>query len=232
MKAAVRFDELVLARAGRVVVQGLSGTLAQGSLTAVVGPNGAGKSTLLEAIAGRLAPLRGRLEVAAPQLAYLPQRSALDTRFPMRVGDAVMLGAWRSLGAWRAADARVHAAAADALDAVGLAGFERRAVGELSGGQLQRVLFARLLMQDAPLILLDEPFTAIDARTVQDLLGLLHRWHAEGRTVVAVLHDPALVHEHFPDTLLLAREPLAWGPTPLALAPERWQQAHARADAW
>jgi zinc/manganese transport system ATP-binding protein len=101
---------------------------------------------------------------------------------------------------------------------VGLPGFQGRAIGSLSGGQLQRLLFARLLLQNARLILLDEPFTAIDARTARDLLDLVGRWHGEGRTVVAVLHDLDLVRERFPQTLLLAREPVAWGPTGDALA--------------
>ena len=100
-----------------------------------------------------------------------------------------------------------------ALAAVGLDGFENRPIGTLSGGQMQRVLFARVLLQDARLILLDEPFNAIDAKTTADLMALVRRWHGEGRTVLAVLHDMELVRAHFPETLLLARGPVAWGPT-------------------
>ena len=93
----------------------------------------------------------------------------------------------------------------------GCSGFERRPVGSLSAGQFQRLLFARLLLQDAALILLDEPFNALDARTAADLLAVVRRWHGEGRTVVAVLHDLDLVRREFPDTLLLARDCLGWG---------------------
>jgi len=100
-----------------------------------------------------------------------------------------------------------------ALDAVGLSGFEERMVGSLSGGQFQRALFARLLLQDARLILLDEPFAAIDGRTADALLGLVGRWHREGRTIIAVLHDFNAVRQHIPKTLLIARDPIAWGPT-------------------
>jgi zinc/manganese transport system ATP-binding protein len=107
-----------------------------------------------------------------------------------------------------------------ALAAVGLAGFEQRWLGELSVGQVQRVLFARVLLQDAGLILLDEPFNAIDARTTADLLALLVRWRDEGRTVVAVLHDLDQVRVHFDQTLLLARETVAWGPTAEVLRAE------------
>ena len=99
-----------------------------------------------------------------------------------------------------------------ALDDVGLNGFENRPVGALSRGQFQRVLFARLMVQEASVILLDEPFTAIDDKTCKDLLAIVHRWHVDGRTVIAVLHDYGQIREHFPDTLLLAREGLAAQP--------------------
>jgi zinc/manganese transport system ATP-binding protein len=143
-----------------------------------------------------------------------------------------MLGHWGRLGAWRAGAAAQRTEALDALAAVGLAGMQRRAIGELSAGQFQRVLFARLLLQDAPVILLDEPFNAVDERTTADLLALLHRWHREGRTVVAVLHDLAMVRAHFPRTLLLARDPVAWGPTGEVLVPAHLQRARLQAEHW
>ena len=100
---------------------------------------------------------------------------------------------------------------AKAISAVGLEGFEERTLDTLSGGQVQRVLFARVLVQDSPLILLDEPFNAIDANTAADLMNLIERWHDEKRTVVAVMHDLELARERFPNALLLAREKIAWG---------------------
>ncbi|MFQ6711978.1 ATP-binding cassette domain-containing protein, partial [Bordetella pertussis] len=109
--------------------------------------------------------------------------------------------------------ARVHAA----LRRVGLQELAGRALATLSGGQMQRALFARLLLQDAPLLLLDEPFSAIDAATTDVLLALLREQHAEGRTVIAVLHDLDLVRRHFPRTLLLAGRQVAWGETGQAL---------------
>jgi zinc/manganese transport system ATP-binding protein len=102
----------------------------------------------------------------------------------------------------------------------------------LSAGQAQRVLFARVLMQDAGLILLDEPFNAIDARTTADLLALLHRWKQEARTVIAVLHDIEQVREHFEQVLLLARERVAWGPTAEVLKAEHLFKARQMAEAW
>jgi zinc/manganese transport system ATP-binding protein len=115
---------------------------------------------------------------------------------------------------------------------VGLTGFEGRPIGSLSGGQLQRARFARLLLQDAPLILLDEPYSAIDHKTASDLAALITRWHGEGRTVIAVLHDLEHVRGHYPEALLLAREPIARGPTAQVLSAENLFRARQRAEAF
>ncbi|MBM3555718.1 MAG: ATP-binding cassette domain-containing protein, partial [Alphaproteobacteria bacterium] len=122
--------------------------------------------------------------------------------------------------------------AAAALAAVGLAGFETRPIGTLSVGQLQRALFARILLQDAPLILLDEPFNALDGRTVADLLAVVRRWHGESRTVVAILHDLDQVRRIFPTTILLAREVVSWGPTETVLTAANLDRARLMAEAW
>ena len=119
-----------------------------------------------------------------------------------------------------------------ALSAVGMEGFEKRSIDTLSGGQLQRALFARVLVQDADLILLDEPFNAIDARTLGDLIALIKRWHGEERTVLVVVHDLDLVREHFPQALLLARRPVAWGEARKTLAPENLLRARRFHEAW
>ena len=118
------------------------------------------------------------------------------------------------------------------MSAVGLTGFEQRAIGTLSGGQMQRMLFARLLLQDARTILLDEPFNAIDARTAGDLLALVQRWHGEKRTVLAALHDMEVVRAHFPQALLLAREPVAWGATGEVLTPQNLLKARQMCEAF
>ncbi len=216
-------------------VHHLSGRFDAGSLTAVIGPNGAGKSTLLAGLMGHLNPSTGHIDVPPSwvgRMAYLPQQAEVDRSFPVTVLDVVMLGHWNRLGLWRGAQHDHLAAAMQALAAVGLGGFTARRIGELSAGQLQRVLFARVLLQGAPVILLDEPFAAIDARTTADLLALLHRWHDEGRTVIAVLHDQEQVRQHFDRTLLLAREAVAWGPTAEVLQPHHLQRARQMAEAW
>ena len=181
-----------------------------------------GKSTLLKGIVGELRPLGGSLKVNGPSksgIAYLPQQIEIDRLFPISVFDCVSMGLWRKIGAWGGLDLHYEREVTRALATVGLQDLSDRPVGALSGGQFQRVLFARLLLQDAAIILLDEPFRAIDTKTVADLIALIERWHKEGRTVLAALHDMEQVRAHFPDTLLLAREVVAWGETRKVLTP-------------
>jgi zinc/manganese transport system ATP-binding protein len=232
---AVRLQGVSLGYGRQPVVEGLSGVFAAGSLTAVVGPNGSGKTTLLRALAGHVHPLAGAIDRGAlrpRQIAYLPQAHGLDLQFPLVIGDLVSLGlaARRGLfgGVTRADRDRV----AESLALVGLAGLERRPIGAVSGGQLQRALFARVLVQDARLILLDEPFNGVDARAAEDLAALMADWPRQGRTVIAVLHDLDLVRRLCPQTLLLAHEAVAWGPTEQAAAPEQLVQARRLAERW
>lgn len=231
----IHFDDVTLGYDKHPAVHHLTGDIGPGTLLAVVGPNGSGKSTLLKGIAGALPPLDGtisRERLLRRAIAYLPQASELDRGFPATVLDLVSLGLVDTRGLYGAITSGDRERMVEALAAVGLQGFAPRPIETLSGGQLQRALFARLLLQDARLILLDEPFNAIDDRTVSDLLAVIHRWHGENRTVVAVLHDLELVRAHFPDTLLLAREPIAWGETSTVLTPPNLARARAMTEAW
>jgi zinc/manganese transport system ATP-binding protein len=226
-------ENLTLTHGRRPAVHHVSGRFAPGSLTAVVGPNGAGKTTLLRALAGLHKPDGGRIVAqGTPRIALLPQLAALDRAFPIACRDVVMQGLWPRLGAFRAVPAAERDRVDQALAAVGLSGFEVRPVGSLSAGQTQRLLFARLLVQDADILLLDEPFNAVDARTSADLLRLVRDWHGQGRTVVAVLHDLDLVAREFPDTLLIARDAIAWGETGQALSAANRLKARMMAEAW
>ena len=235
LAAPIALENLTVAYRGHPAVHHLHGEFAPGSLTAIVGPNGAGKTSLLAAIMGSLRPAQGAVHMAPglrQRIAWLPQQSAIDRTFPIRVFDLVALGHWARIGSFRALSGPQREEVLQALAAVGLGGFERRSIGELSAGQFQRVLFARVLLQDAPVILLDEPFNAIDARTTADLLGVVARWHAEARTVIAVLHDLDQVRRHFSQTLLLARRCVAWGPTAEVLHAENLFRARQMAEAW
>jgi zinc/manganese transport system ATP-binding protein len=232
-ESAITLRGVTLAYDGHAAVRDFTGSLARGSLTAVVGPNGSGKTTLLKGIVGLLRPAEGAIEHANLRggIAYLPQHAEIERRFPISVIDTVLLGHWRRIGWARAATRELHDAARRALHAVSLDGFEHRLIETLSGGQLQRVLFARLIVQDAELILLDEPFSAVDWRTSEDLLGLIESWHRERRTVAAVLHDLDQVRANFPDTVLVARECVAWGSTPEVLTPHNLMRARRMSGA-
>ncbi len=234
VRAMVTLDGLTVTYRDRPTLHGVSGHFAPGSLTAVVGPNGAGKSTLLKSIVSLLPIAQGSLQVHTPRsrIAYLPQQSAIDRSFPITVFDCVLLGAWQAAGALGGLGSAVLDEADAALHTVGLCGFAQRPISALSAGQFQRVLFARLLLQDADLILLDEPFNAIDSKTTAELLALVADWHARQRTVIAVLHDHSQVHQHFPQTLLLARGVVAWGDTAEVLTPQHLGQARLLGESW
>ena len=227
------FRDLTLGYGSHPAIHHLDGTIRRGSLTAVVGANGSGKSTLMKGIVGVLKPMAG-VVTRAPgvRAAYLPQQSELDRSFPARVVDLVSLGLWPRRGLLGRHTAEDRDSVGKALMAVGLGGFEKRPIDTLSGGQLQRTLFARVLLQDADLILLDEPFNAVDAKTVGDLIALIKRWHGEERTIMVVVHDLELVRENFPETLLLARQPVAWGETRETLRPENLLRARRFHEAW
>ncbi len=232
---AITLRDVTVAYRGHPAVHHVSGRFVPGSLTAVVGPNGAGKSSLLAAIMGQLPLAQGQVDLPANlkgRIAWLPQHHEVDRSFPISVQDLVALGHWRHLGSLRGLGASHKQAVQQALAAVGLVGFERRVISELSAGQFQRALFARVLLQDAPVILLDEPFNAIDARTTADLLALVHRWHEQKRTVIAVLHDLDQVRQHFDQALLLARRCVAWGPTAQVLDARHLFMARQMAEAW
>lgn len=232
-EACLTFSDLTLGYNRHPAVHHLTGLVRKGSLIAIVGGNGSGKSTLMKGIVGLIRPMSGSCAVAAgTRLAYLPQQSELDRSFPARVIDLVSLGLWPRRGLLGRHRAEDRQAVADALMAVGLQGFEKRPIDSLSGGQMQRALFARVLVQDADLILLDEPFNAVDARTITDLVALIKSWHGQNRTVMVVVHDLDLVREHFPQALLLARQPVAWGDVHQTLSAENLLRARHYHEAW
>ena len=218
--AGIELRDVSLAYGRHRALSDVSGNFAAGSLTAVVGPNGAGKSSLLGVLAGIRRPTGGQVifpQAGRRQLAFLPQQAKIDRDYPVTVFEFAAIGLWRALGAMGRLTPEHRQAVDKAIAAVGLQMLASSNIDRLSVGQMQRVLFARLIVQDAEIILLDEPFAAIDERTASDLLALVASWHRQGRIVVAVIHDLALVRAHFPATLLLARTPIAWGGTEAVL---------------
>ena len=232
--AMVSLDNLTVSYRHHPALHHITGCFAPGSLTAVVGPNGSGKSTLLKSIMGLLPLAGGQLTVSKPtgRIAYLPQVVEIERNFPINVRDCVCLGCWPLRRAWGGIDGQQLQHVDAALREVGLQGFEHRPISSLSGGQLQRVLFARLMVQNADLILLDEPFNSIDSKTTAALLRIIANWHEKKHTVMVVLHDDAQVRQYFPQTLLLARELVAWGPTHQVMTQANLATARAMAEAW
>ncbi len=235
MAAQLAFRDLTLGYDRHPAVHHLSGEVAPGALLALVGPNGAGKSTLLRGVVGILKPLAGTIDragIGVRDIAYLPQSADIDRSFPISVFDFVATGLWRATGLFGGLGKQHTRRIELALAAVGLNGFENRSIGTLSGGQMQRLLFARVLLQDARVIVLDEPFNAIDAKTTADLMLLIQRWHHESRTVLAALHDMDLVRSNFPQTLLLARSVVAWGKTADVLTRDNLSAARKMCEAF
>ncbi|MBF0612043.1 MAG: ABC transporter ATP-binding protein [Magnetococcales bacterium] len=215
-------------------VHHLSGTFGAGDYVALVGPNGAGKSTLLRGIMGLLPTLSGEVERLLPmhEIGYLAQYAEREESFPLSVQEAVVMGHWHRISWHGSITKTLWQQAHAAIAKVGLQGFEKRHVASLSRGQFQRMLFARLLTQDPALILLDEPFNAMDQRTTTDLLALMADWHLQKRTIIVVLHDFEQVRRHIPSCLLLGRQVIGWGATSEVLTTSNIETAQSMCEAW
>jgi ABC-type Mn2+/Zn2+ transport system ATPase subunit len=217
---------------GRPALSGVSFQVPHGGQVAIVGPNGAGKSTLFKALVGLL-PLRsGRILIHGQPLgqhkdcvAYVPQREEVDWRFPVTVADVVMMGRYNRQGWFGRSSATDRTAVRRCLEQLDIAGLAGRSIGELSGGQQQRVFLARALAQEPHILLLDEPFTGVDATTQEATLGLLDALRGQGVTTMVSTHDLSLAARRFDLVLLLNREVVAFGPANLALSAESIQAA-------
>lgn len=216
MEPVITLDNVSVRYGHRTALQEISGAFHAGSLTAIAGPNGAGKSSLLKVIVGIIKPTGGTIKIAEPYasaIAYLPQTTSIQRDFPLTVEQTVATGYWQKIGNFGAVDAQMKKRAHEALAEVDLDGFAPRQIGALSGGQFQRMLFARVIVQGAPIILLDEPFAAVDAETTARLMQILLNWHEQGRTVICVLHDLLMIQKYFPDSFVLAGKCLGHGHT-------------------
>ncbi|PIT69646.1 ABC transporter ATP-binding protein [Bartonella tribocorum] len=209
----LHFKKTTLGYGNRIAIKGFSAKLKAGSLIAITGDNGAGKSTLLKAIAGLIKPLKGKItKPKKSRIAYLAQQCDIDQTFPIDVKTLVKTGLWSFCGLWknqRPYDSKIQ----NALEMVGLTALANRSLETLSGGQLQRALFARIIVQDADIILLDEPFNGIDRNTQKDLLALITYWQQQGRTVLTALHDPFVVQEFFPQMIQINQQNAFYGET-------------------
>ncbi|MDR5866786.1 metal ABC transporter ATP-binding protein [Halomonas koreensis] len=204
--ARLQLHDLQLARGGQTVLEHLDGRFQDGAVTALIGANGAGKSTLIAAIMGMLAPVAGRVECRVPKerCAWLPQQLALDLSFPMSVEELIMTGTWPSHGAFKGYCGPHYRRGREIMARLGISRLAHRQLGELSGGQRQRALLGRTLMQEAELLLLDEPFANVDGETVEVLMEVLRDMAREGATLLVVLHDMEQLARLADDVLLLS----------------------------
>jgi len=216
---AISVTELTVDYDGVTAIEDVNFMVSAEKLTAIVGPNGAGKSTLIKALLGLIPTRTGTISCfgTSPKqyrknISYVPQRAQIDWEFPANVFDVVAMGLYGELGLLRrfssAHKDRVHSALTD----VDMADFAARQISQLSGGQQQRVFLARSIVQDAELILLDEPFGGIDAKSEAVIVDILRRQKQNGKSIVAVHHDLSTVKDYFDDVILLNKTVTAFGP--------------------
>ena len=230
---SIKIQNLTVSYNFHPAVHHLSATINQGQWLAIVGPNGAGKSTLLNVLAGIITEYEGSIKGINPNnVAYLPQQTKLDKDFPITVLELISTGLWQEIGfSGGLSDTQIERCM-NALEAVGLDGFENRLINTLSGGQLQRSLFARVLMQDQQVILLDEPFNAIDTKTLTDLTLVIKEWQNKNRTIIMVTHDLEYVKDNCPTSMLLAKECIDLGLTKSVLTKENLDNAKKVSEAF
>jgi manganese/iron transport system ATP-binding protein len=203
-----------------------------GQQIAVVGPNGAGKSTLFKVIVGTIKPNRGRVHVYGHDpdchicIAYVPQRSQIDWTFPVTVEDVVMMGRVKQIGLFRWPRKRDWALVRECLERVQAGHLSKKQIGELSGGQQQRIFIARALAQGADLLLLDEPFSGLDAPGHEAILNILENLHIDGVTLMVATHDLNLAAERFDPVMLLNQRIIAYGQAPAVLASQNLMKAY------
>ncbi|WP_332065859.1 ABC transporter ATP-binding protein [Bartonella sp. CB189] len=209
----LHFDDATLGYVSRVVIKGFSAKLVAGSLVAITGDNGSGKSTLLKAIAGLIKPISGKIiQPEKNRVAYLSQQCEIDKTFPLDVKELIKTGLWSFCGLWKNQRSYQHKVQ-NALEMVGLTALATQPLDTLSSGQLQRALFARIIIQDADTILLDEPFNGVDHHTQKDLLALITHWQKQGRTILTTLHDPLIVEKYFPKMIQINKQNASFGKT-------------------
>ncbi len=226
---AIQARNLYAAYHRQVVLCDVSLSLPQGQWTAIVGPNGAGKSSLLNIVIGNLAPLRGEIRVLgesaesqrrAGSIAYMAQRENMEWDFPISVRETVMTGRyglmrhdplWQRLLPMRWSHPSHRETVEAALDAVDMADYASRPIGELSGGQKKRVLLARALSQQADILLLDEPLAGVDPPSEALILSTLERERRAGRTVIMVTHDLPSARRQADHVLLINRTVVGMG---------------------
>jgi len=220
MTYTIQFENVSTYYGNEQALHKIKCTFNQGDLIAIAGPNGGGKSTFIKTLLHHIAPKSGKVifhGLSKKEIAYLPQKITLDHQFPLTIEEVAAMGLYQEIGPFTAYNQeniqRIHAV----LTHVDLLQHRHKLIGQLSGGQFQRMLFARLMLQNKPCIVLDEPFTGIDSKTKHQLMRFVQEWHQTGKTVIVVLHELELIQQYFPTTMVLAKELVAFGETDTVL---------------
>ena len=215
----IRIENLSVSYKETLALKDISLVLQGPTITGIIGPNGAGKSTLLKSMLG-IIPHEGHafiddkeMNKSLKKIAYVEQKIHIDYNFPIKVKECVSLGLYPSIPLFHTLKAKHWEKVAEALEIVGLSDYADRQISQLSGGQFQRVLIARCLVQDADYILLDEPFVGIDSVSEEIIMNTLRDLKKAGKTVLIVHHDLGKVANYFDQVLLLNKELIAFGPT-------------------
>ena len=215
----IRIENLSVSYKETLALKDISLVLQGPTITGIIGPNGAGKSTLLKGMLG-IIPHEGHafiddkeMNKSLKKVAYVEQKIHIDYNFPIKVKECVSLGLYPSIPLFHTLKAKHWEKVAEALEIVGLSDYADRQISQLSGGQFQRVLIARCLVQDADYILLDEPFVGIDSVSEEIIMNTLRDLKKAGKAVLIVHHDLSKVPHYFDQVLLVNREVIAFGPT-------------------
>ncbi|MFL3710323.1 metal ABC transporter ATP-binding protein [Vagococcus salmoninarum] len=229
----INVKALTVSYQGKTAIKDITLELAPGKITGIIGPNGAGKSTLLKGMMGLVKSDHGTTLVgshpiseAKKHIAYVEQRSAIDLTFPITVEEVVLLGTFPKLGLFHRPKKADKERVLASLELVKMTEFKKRQIGELSGGQLQRVFIARALAQDAEIIFLDEPFVGIDMTSEKVIIDLLKELKAIGKTIVIVHHDLHKVIEYFDELVIINKELVSYGPVATSFTTTNIQKAY------
>jgi ABC-type Mn2+/Zn2+ transport system ATPase subunit len=232
-KQKINVENLTVSYHKQPVFENLAVEIAPHKLTGILGPNGAGKSTFMKALLGLVPKNAGKITLGdqplrtyQKEIAYIEQRTKMDTSFPIDVFGVVLMGTYPSLKIGRRPGKTEKERAKQALIKVGMENYAKRQIGELSGGQLQRVLIARALVQEAQWLFLDEPFAGIDAVSEKLIFDLLRELKEEGKSIVIVHHDLHKVSDYFDDVILLNKGVIAYGPVSETFTLKNLNQAY------
>jgi ABC-type Mn2+/Zn2+ transport system ATPase subunit len=232
MLALIEFDDVSIAYQNKLVLSNVTLSIPQGTQVAVVGPNGAGKSTLFKALVGLLPVKNGKINIHGLPLhahhdcvAYLPQHEEVDWRFPVSVYDVVMMGRMGHQGWLRFPSLEDRKIVKENMEKMGVLDLAKNPIADLSGGQQQRVFLARALAQEPHILLMDEPFTGVDAVTQEITLGLINELKVQNVTVIVSTHDLNMAMQRFEMVLVINKEMIAYGPAKEVFTPQTIQRA-------